>query len=236
MRGFASRRKKKLAHTFCFERSGRVYEPNTAGVAAIRDFYSSATDTLLDDEITRKENGYCALLNHVRNGGELSQEQTETMSEFVVHLMARTRVIRTWMSDGIQAALEMMKSLALDPDVMGAELNNYNYPSSPRLLNLIRKTTRENGLNLSKNQLAAFALKASQDVRAKQSQLAEMVVRQIRMSLSSINVNTEERAAESHREALSQLVGGGRGRAGTEDTHTLPLQGGPYAIASRLRG
>jgi hypothetical protein len=63
-RSFAHRRNKDTYYVHVHERDTR-YSPNTAGVGAIRDFYSTPEDTLADDNITEAESVLGRTVNQI---------------------------------------------------------------------------------------------------------------------------------------------------------------------------
>ncbi len=209
LRGFASRTRGPITHTFCFPADGKVFEPNIDGIAAERDFYSDPTNTLLDDEITRKEHVYGALLNEVRKTPRLTEEMATAILELIAHLMARTRVVRTWMSDGIQKAMDAMLKTVVDPVIVRAGINDYMNPRNPKLLNAIRDAARERGRDLNRNQLAAYAIQASSEAKRIQAQLVRDFIRTVREAVEFTDVNANERAAAAHRKAVFTTLNGG---------------------------
>ena len=125
LRGFASRATKDDAYVFCFQKDGRVFEPNTKNIAAERDFYSDPSNTLLDDAITEKEKDIADLLVDARKAEELTPGAANELRSLIAHLMSRTRVVRAWMSDSVQRAMEMMVRTVTDVDVMGAAFSEF---------------------------------------------------------------------------------------------------------------
>jgi hypothetical protein len=208
LRGFASRTKGTISHTFCFQLDGKVFEPNIDGIAAERDFYSDPTDTLLDDEITRKEHAYGALLNEIRQTPLLTDEMATAIVELIAHLMTRTRVVRTWMSDGIQKAMDALLRTVVDPIIVRAGINDYMNPRNPKLLNAIRDAAREKGRDLNRNQLAAYAIQASSAAKLIQAQLVRDFIRTVREAVEFTDVNASERAAAVHRKAVFTTLNG----------------------------
>jgi hypothetical protein len=98
LRRFASRSKRDEFFIWCFRKGQPPYEANVNGIAAERYFYGKSTETPIESEMGNRETLYAELLREIASTETITSNQAFQLSDFIAHLMIRTRHLRTGMS------------------------------------------------------------------------------------------------------------------------------------------
>lgn len=123
LKGFASRTKEKKAWVYCFRRDAVSKEVSVRDIGKETDFHGNPRDSDLETRIAAVESVFGPHVARWREQESLQASDEELVTQFVGHIIVRTKSIREAFTTGAQILLDELLE-RLD----GGELNPFRRP------------------------------------------------------------------------------------------------------------
>jgi hypothetical protein len=115
LRGFASRVDGEKVFTWVYRKGGERFETTVENVGVEKHFYGKQTEISADDVITNLEGGYATLVKDLRDQPDGAEMRHAEISEFVTHLIIRTKQLREFFRDSADYLLDELTTYLADP-------------------------------------------------------------------------------------------------------------------------
>lgn len=124
LKGFASKTSGNKAFIWYFQKGNAPKEVSLRDIALEKNFYGEPGDGSLDAEITEKEKYQASVISRLRENNELSDQDINTLSQFVGEMVARTKHMRNSLVEGSEDLMDMFLRNISDPSKANIILNN----------------------------------------------------------------------------------------------------------------
>jgi hypothetical protein len=186
-RPFSHREKNGYFYVHVNEKNTQ-YSPNTSGVGAKRDFYSSPENTTADDNLTKNESRLSATISKIISSNNLPD--SFEVAHLISALSIRTLKIRNAIADLAPKMLEVVKQKATNEDWSSAILDG-QIKDKKNIDKLIDQELLKLGkIKIDRNKLAAlkmqFRIKITNEYKAQRELLLTQYSNVIKDTLSKL--------------------------------------------------
>jgi len=184
LRGFTSREEKDNCFSWVFRKNSVSFETNIINIAVSNRFYTTESDSQVDDEITKAENDFGLLISDLRRISKSTEVTSEDICHFLAHLEIRTRHLRESLLESSSILINelldflkdtktlkeiVLKKIHEDPSLLSDAIEKEfkNCSLQPGFKELIRKLALQNAPKLLKDiepYLAVFVEVLSKEI------------------------------------------------------------------------